>query len=171
MTFRTALLAICMVFVPAVALFSHRVPSGIRASVREAAAAGVTWCREVVCRPTAAAIEPAVVPERAAAVVPGPQGGAGEQPRAAPVTDPAGQLAACGATSLECRPLPGPHGGHVASCMMPLDTAGQLVRVFHAMGGDPHEAYAVLLAEVDGWRRGGGGAARQAATATQHPYR
>jgi len=173
MTFRTTLLAVCMVSVPAVALFSHRVPAGVRASVREGTAAGVAWCRDAVFGPASTVADRGVLPERtgdrsptrepagtADAVMPSHQAG--------PIDNARELLAGLGATSLECRPLPGSPGGHVASCTLPLDADGQLLRVFHATGGDPAAAFAALHAEVDQWRRRRSAPARQAATAT-HP--
>lgn len=172
MTFRTTLLAVCMVFVPAVALFSHRVPAGIRASVREGTAAGLAWCRDAVFRPVPPVVDRDAVPERAGDRSP-PREPAGTvdvvtpSHQAGPTENAAELLAGLGATSLECRPLPGAPGGHVASCTMPLDADGQLLRVFHATGGDPAAAFAALHAEVDGWRRRSA-PARQAAT-SPHP--
>jgi len=152
MTIRTSLLAVCMVAVPGIALFSHRVPADVRAGVRGAVTKAVAWCRDAV---TSAKPEPTAGPAPARLAM------------APSVTDPAtvidprstvasrapeAKLASLGATSLECRPLPGPHGGHVASCAVPLDAEGQLLRVFHGTGGDRDAALQALAAEVDGWR-------------------
>ncbi len=155
MTFRTSLLAVCMVAVPGIALFSHRVPTDVRAGVRGAVTKAVAWCRDAVISP-----KPAQPVGRAPApVATAPVGPAANDPAASidpqPVAashQPEAKLASLGATSLECRPLPGLHGGHVASCAVPLDAAGQLHRVFHGTGGDRHAALQALVAEVDGWR-------------------
>jgi hypothetical protein len=166
MTLRTTLLAVCMVSVPAAALFSHRLPAGVRSGIREAAAAGVAWCRDAVCPPA-----PPVAVDRGVAADRVADGTSPADPPGTPApTRPAGRsgnnadlLVGLGAMSLECRPLPGPQGAHVASCSMPLDAQGQLVRVFHAVGGDPEEAFAALHAEVDGWRLRAAGTPRRAA--------
>jgi hypothetical protein len=149
MTLRTSLLAVCMVAVPGIALFSHRVPPDVRAGTREAVSKAVAWCRD------------AVLPDRAVPVTRPDQtaGGAASQavpeampPRTVQRDRPEVALARLGATSLECRQLPEPQGGHLASCAVPLDAHGQLLRVFHGSGGDRDAALAALVVEVDGWR-------------------
>lgn len=150
MTFRTLLLAVCMVAVPAVALFSHRVPAEVRAGTRAAVAKAMAWCGAAVLpghTVTTAAAEPAATAAAAPAVptaVPPRPEHAADRPEAV--------LARLGVMSLECRPLPGPTGGHVASCAVPLDAEGQLLRVFHGTGGDRDAALTALATEVDGWR-------------------
>lgn len=159
MTLRTSLLAVCMVAVPAVALFSHRVPADVRAGTRAVMSKAMAWCRDAVLPghtvptaasgPAATAATASVVP---AAAPPRPEHGA-DRPEAV--------LARLGAMSLECRPLPGPAGGHVASCAVPLDAEGQLLRVFHGTGGDRDAALAALATEVDGWRNRFAGTTRR----------
>lgn len=149
MTLRTTLLAVCMVAVPGVALFSHRVPPDVRAGTREAVAKAVAWCRNTVLPDRAV---PVTRPDQAAAgaavqVLP-----AAVPPRMVQRDPPEVELARLGATSLECRQLPEPQGGHLASCAVPLDAQGQLLRVFHGTGGNRDAALAALVNEVDGWR-------------------
>lgn len=155
MTFRTSLLAVCMIAVPGVALFSHRVPADVRAGVRGAVTKGVAWCHDAVTSAKPApTVGPAPAPVATAPTgpaTPAPVGATSPRPLAAP-QQPEAKLASLGATSLECRPLPGPQGGHVASCAVPLDAEGQLLRVFHGSGGDRDAALQALAAEVDGWR-------------------
>jgi hypothetical protein len=50
------------------------------------------------------------------------------------------------------RPIAGGGGEHVASCSVPLDGSGQLLRVFHVTGGDAHAAANSLLDDVVAWR-------------------
>lgn len=149
MTLRTSLLAVCMVAVPGVALFSHRVPPDVRAGTRQAVAKAMAWCRA------------AVLPDRAVPVTRSDQAAGDVASQAVPVDVPSRMvqrdrpevaLARLGATSLECRQLPEPQGGHLASCAVPLDAHGQLLRVFHGTGGDRDAALAALVMEVDGWR-------------------
>ncbi|MGI9178245.1 MAG: hypothetical protein ACR2IT_10365 [Pirellulales bacterium] len=168
MKFRSALLFACMLIVPAVAMFSHRLPSGIRASVREAISrTAARWTSPAPSDPT---------PEEAQAPVLGDQpamqaaGNAAVPiaPAVAAVPSPASEtphiaegdrrqweeaLGRLGAVRLDCRPLPGADGVHVASCGVALDASGQLVRVFHASGNDPAAATRALFDDVAGWKQ------------------
>lgn len=160
MTLRTTLLAVCMVAVPTVALFSHRVPSCFRARVREAAAAAAEWCHDAVTSRRQAAVPPA--PETDSNAVSSDSFAVAASPPSD--ASPGGTetlLAGLGARSLECRPLPGPNGGQAASCTVPLDADGQLLRVFNATGSDRDAALAALVNEVEGWRRRIASAPRQ----------
>ena len=60
----------------------------------------------------------------------------------------AARLAALGALSIDCRPMPGVTGRHRASCRMPVDAEGQLHRVFQATGPDRAAAEQNLLEDV-----------------------
>ncbi|MFM8537401.1 MAG: hypothetical protein ACKOES_04915, partial [Planctomycetaceae bacterium] len=59
MKFRTCLLAVCMVIVPTVAMFSHLIPAGTRRSVRDCV---MTWwttrAQPTAVTPTSAARDP-----------------------------------------------------------------------------------------------------------------
>lgn len=72
---------------------------------------------------------------------------AGAEPRAEEL------LGRLGAVGLECRPLNGTAGMHVASCSVAIDDSGQLLRVFHASGANPAAATQALCDEVNGWKR------------------
>lgn len=156
MTLRTSLLAVCMVAVPGVALFSHRVPADVRTGVRTAVTKAVAWCRDAVTPsravPSADPATPAVATAAVSSATASTAATATESRPAATRLQPEAALASLGVTAVECRPLPGPDGGHVASCAVPLDSEGQLLRVFHGTGGDRDAALAALAAEVDGWR-------------------
>ena len=166
---RSALLLVFMIAVPAAAMFSHRIPADVRRTLREQ-----------MGRLTAA-VSPAkpVAGHAAAAAVPGPSinpAAVAAAPVAAPVAavappapfdprpasaesgaeDVAGRLAKLGAIGFECRPLAGGGGAHVASCSVPLDGSGQLLRVFHGTGGDARSAAISLLDDVESWRHRAG---------------
>lgn len=165
MTFRTTLLAACMIAVPAAALFSHRLPAEVRAAIREAAVAGLARCREAVAvrlAPSSGAVATAV-----AVAAPGgddpeveprarfESGSAADAPSVGKSSAPATaaeQLAGLGATGFDCHPLAGTSGAHVATCHVPLDAAGQLTRVFQVTGQDGAAAAAALVTEVERWR-------------------
>lgn len=167
MTFRTILLAGCMVMVPAAALFSHRLPAGLRAALRETAVAGMTRCRE--------AVTGRVVSSAAVAVAAGPVDRPstdqplhhdGREPAAdppAPAVSAADRLAGLGVIGFDCHPVAGTSGEHQATCQVPLDATGQLVRVFHATGRDGDAALAALATEVEGWRHRAAAPARSGA--------
>lgn len=156
MTFRTLLLAVCMVSVPAVALFSHRLPAEIRVAVREAVVAGISRCRAAVTVGVApvARVSPVVDSVAVASSEESSSGAvlaaaADLKPRVASNTE---RLVRLGVTEYECRPLAEPSGDHLATCHVPLDAAGQLTRVFQATGRDGEAAVAALLAEVEKWQ-------------------
>lgn len=159
MKFRSALLCACMLVVPAVAMFSHRIPADLRAMMRERVAVAVrSWAGQA---------GPGKAVETVAAVEPLPAGSGssggmllvadrgppavgttlGAEPRAEEL------LERLGAVGLECRPLNGTASMHVASCSVAIDDSGQLLRVFHATGADPAAATQALFDEVNGWKR------------------
>ena len=166
MKIRSSLLVACLVVVPLVAMFSHRIPADARAAVREfvrtasgAAARPPARLVAVPAQPTpmpAARVQPAAV-QPAAANLPD---GSEDQPAPVvavmpPPVDAGGsldRLRSLGAVAIDCRPLHG-SGGHVASCRMPVDGAGQLERWFQATGADADSAAATLLRDVTAWKR------------------
>ena len=166
MKFRTCLLAVCMVIVPTVAMFSHLIPAGTRRSVRDSV---MTWwmarARPTAATPTSAARDPiqTVPGEPASALVatatpggpaptpspPGPDPGVHPPPLDVSVR----RLAGLGAVSIECVALPAAVGRHLASCQVPLDAEGQLHRVFQMEGSDADTAAYLLLNDVVAWQR------------------
>lgn len=165
MRIRTSLIFACMTVVPLMALLSHRVPGEVRAAVRcrlwepiESWVASLSRGRPQVATddgpadpPPSAAALPAVGPESVPTPAPG-------------VTEGRDALAALGAVAIDCRPLDGVTGTHVAACRVAIDDAGQLHRVFQAAGRSPDEALAALVDVVRGWqRRVAGGSTRAAA--------
>jgi hypothetical protein len=151
MTIRTSVLVACMVVVPLIAMFSHRIPSGTRAAV-------AAFVRDAVrprTLPVAADAAPLVTV--APAVVEPVAESTTESTSVVPavattVVDSLGRLRELGAVAIDCRPLQG-HSGHVASCRMPVDGAGQLERVFQATGADASSAADNLLRDVTAWQR------------------
>lgn len=148
MRVRSLLLGVCMVVVPALALFSHHVPPEVAAAVRALASGrSPAWSGGA---PRAAA------GADAAAVSPPP-------PAEAPATVSApaesgrrvieARLLELGATAIECQPLPGAAGTLLASCRVAADASGQLQRLFQAVGPEPTAALDTLRADVEAWRR------------------
>ena len=179
MKLRSLLLVSCMLVVPALAMFSHWIPTDFRAATRRGFAAATSG---VVGTPAEAGTVPpppttpptAGAPAASPSVLP-----IAGQPAAAvaePVTPPMvaqladrtrqvrdqqardqqaieAQLKAAGAVSFDCQPLPGPEGLYSSSCRVPVDATGQLQRVFQATGHDPGSASVALLEQVMGWRQ------------------
>jgi hypothetical protein len=161
MKIRSALLVAFMIAVPAAAMFSHRIPADVRRSIRDQVGrltAALTppssaegGCRMAGGKESTSAEGPVV----AAAVAAGSASGPAAPLVAAAETDGndvSGRLARLGAIGFECRPIAGGGGEHMASCSVPLDGSGQLVRVFHVTGGDAHSAANCLLDDVVAWR-------------------
>lgn len=183
MKFRSGLLVACIVVVPLVAMFSHRIPPDAREAVREFLRGAAGESRRppaplvVDPAPASPAVMPTVMMEAGPAAV-APVQPASRQNAAVASSDAAergappvvaitshvavgsaagsnsiDQLRSLGAVAIECRPLQG-SGGHVASCRMPVDGAGQLERLFQATGLDADSAVTRLLHDVNQWRRG-----------------
>lgn len=158
MKFRSLLLMTCMFVVPLTAMFSHRLPGGLRQAVRRAVWEPATaWLKGSTAPPNSARTCPdeplRPVPDGAAilATVTGspaaPAGG--EQSRE--IDALRARLAQMGAVGVECRPLPGSAGDHVAMCRLPVDAAGHLHRVFQATGPDAPTAQRRLVVDVEAW--------------------
>lgn len=62
------------------------------------------------------------------------------------------QLARIGAVGFDCQPLAGGAGLHGCSCRVPVDSSGQLQRVFQATGHDPLSAATALRDQVITWK-------------------
>lgn len=169
MKIRSALLLAFMIVVPAAAMFSHRIPADIRRAMRVrfgeflASVAAVTGASAPTgtggrSSPEAARPEGEQIANVATTGERSPSVNAAQAvpaPRPAPVPAVAtvdGRLADLGAVAFECRPVAGGAGGHQATCSVPLDASGQLLRVFHATGADGPAATAALVADVAAWR-------------------
>lgn len=180
MKLRSLLLVSCMLVVPALAMFSHWIPTEFRAATRRGFAAATSG---VLGTPAEAGTlpPPPTTPPTAGAPAASPSLlPIAAQPAAAAVAEPAtppmvaqladrtrqvrdqqardqqaieSQLKAAGAVSFDCQPLPGAEGLYSSSCRVPVDATGQLQRVFQATGHDPGSASAALLEQVMGWRQ------------------
>ncbi|NCX97331.1 MAG: hypothetical protein EBX35_01740 [Planctomycetia bacterium] len=149
MKVRICVLVVCMTVVPALAMFSHHVPVGVRQAVRHHLWQPVVdWLQ-----PAKASGGPEAVAEVADAHAEDDPGTAPPPTPVAPGRPPAvDRLAALGAVAIDVRPLDGVAGMHVASCRVAMDAAGQLHRVFQAPGSDPGAATAALADQVEAWR-------------------
>jgi len=145
----------CMTIVPALAMFSHQLPAGVREALRTRLwDPAEDWIASLTSRAPIQSVEKSCEPAEDEALADTPSepvgaAGGGPVPMESPSSSP---LAALGATSIDCRPFDGLAGNHVASCRMAVDAAGQLHRVFQAAGPSPEEAYASLLETVRAWK-------------------
>jgi hypothetical protein len=153
MKLRSLLLLTCMVVVPLTAMFSHRLQGGLRHAIRrsvwEPATAwlgGVTTARGAARKCPDEPLRP--VPDDGA-VLSGVV--AVGQDSSREIDALRARLSQVGAVGVECRPLPGSPGDHVAMCRLPVDAAGHLHRVFQAIGPDAHTAQRRLVVDVEAW--------------------
>ena len=200
MKLRSLLLAACMIVVPALAMFSHLIPPGVRTATRShLVSLAESWfgVRAEAGPPPAAEARPAT---QWTAPPPAPTPGTGTPTTEA---DPAqgaspppalvAQLAdrtrnvrdqqarelqaietrlkAWGAVTFDCQPLPGPDGLFSSGCRVPVDASGQLQRVFQATGHDSVSAAEALLEQVASWRRRNGASAASTAFPSAAPDR
>jgi hypothetical protein len=159
MKVRTCVIFACMTIVPALAMFSHHLPAGVRESLRRRVWEPVEdWVASVTKRESAkirsAGSTATVDTPSETPTAPAPEAvPTSAPPVAVAMPSPAvDALVALGATAIDCRPFDGLAGTHVASCRVAVDAAGQLHRVFQAAGPSPDEAFASLLNTVRGWQ-------------------
>lgn len=159
MKVRTCVFFACMIIVPALAMFSHHLPTGVRETLRARLwQPAADWVASLTNRGPVKteggsggmALEtivemPAAPAPEAVANPPAPAAGATPSPSA-------DALVALGATVIDCRPFDALAGTHVASCRVAVDADGQLHRVFQAAGASPEEAFAALLDTVRAWQ-------------------
>jgi hypothetical protein len=183
MKFRTCLLAVCMVVVPTLAMFSHHLPADTRRSVRDCVHGVHDWFAGTLASIGTPSVSTAAAPDQAGegpgaavsrddgprdaaahegvAAATGPSGAPppeapplpGAPPLPASLDEVVRHLADLGAESIECVALPGLAGQHLASCRVPLDSARQLHRVFQTEGLGAEAATRRLLDEVNAWKR------------------
>lgn len=152
MKVRSAVLIACLIVVPMVALVSHRVPASFRALVRERVGTPLgEWLTGLFDRSPVGPEEPATPPPIVAAA---------EPPAITPVTVPVttapastearALLERLGAVAIECLLAA---EGCQASCRVPVDTGGELHRVFQVTAADETTALRGLGEQVDAWSR------------------
>lgn len=166
MKFRTCLLAVCMVVVPTLAMFSHHLPADTRRSVRDCVHGVHGWIAGTLASIGTPSVSTAAAPDAdAESPTPAPARDSGRSDavdtatasfmdRPPPALDDARRhLADLGAESIECVALAGLAGRHLASCRVPLDAERQLHRVFQTEGVGTEAALGRLLDEVAAWRQ------------------
>jgi hypothetical protein len=168
MRVRSLVLVVCMVVVPALAMFSHHVPPEVAAAIRQFVS-GRQPPRSTKATPAIPSPASPTTAGQAADAPPSSPVAAAAATAAAPLppaTVPAtmavpasgrraieDRLLELGATAIECQPLPGGSGTLLASCRVAADASGQLQRLFQAVGPEPTVALETLRSEVEAWRR------------------
>lgn len=197
MKLRSSILFGCLLVVPLVAMFSHKIPRGVREGFRDrvwrpAVERVTTWVAgesdqagaaiersalapvsPVVEQPPVAAVEPVALTATPNSAPPPPVPVAVAPVAAAPsplppklpavaipstlVPQPSRgsldeRLAALGAVGLKVKPPDDPSGVHVASCRVPVDTSGQLQRLFQASGPTHETSLERLAVQIEAWR-------------------
>lgn len=169
MKLRSSLLIGLMAVVPLVAMFSHKIPRDWRlAAQRIARGEGFARVESVARGGELAGVdgphgdeEPAVplveIEKPARQALPPSQATAAPAAFAVPSdvalvrAEVEQRLAALGAVSFECVPLP-TGGLHRCSCRVAADPSGQLQRVFQSSNPDPAVALKNLLGQVQFWK-------------------
>lgn len=165
MKIRSSLLFACMLVVPLLAMFSHKIPPDLRQAARrhvwEPAQRSLMTAFGSAAEPATAAVTHApVTPALALEPTEPPPAKTLASLPAEPVrmiaADRSGiedRLAALGAFSFECAPVNGADGLHRCSCRVAADPSGQLQRVFQSSDRDPGVAMQQLLGQVQAWRQ------------------
>lgn len=165
MKFRSLLLFACMIVVPLLAMFSHKIPPALRQAARthlwEPARRAIVG-EPAAPQPAAIAGMPVVTvdvpvdkpshasPSQNSAAPPGTI--QSPEVRASEVLASEEGLAALGAFAVECAPVAGDGSLHRCSCRVAADPSGQLQRVFQSSGNDPAAAMQDLLVQVRAWK-------------------
>jgi len=167
MKIRSTLLFACMLVVPLLAMFSHKIPRDLRRvawqQVWDPARRSITSAfGSTVETPASPApdgvalapLQPPVQPPLQQAVV------ARAPEPVAPAAQPLAtrkaiedRLVELGAFSLECAPRDDIGGLHRCSCRVAADPSGQLQRVFQSADPDPVMALQSLLGQVQFWQQ------------------
>lgn len=152
MKIRSFLLFACMIVVPLLAMFSHKIPPDVRQAARrhlwEPAQRALTG-GGAAPEPAAVAAMPTVAISEAP-VSPAPMRAVASQP--ASLDEIEGRLAALGGFAVACAPVSADGGVHRCSCRVAADPSGQLQRVFQSSGRDPATAMQHLLEQVEVWK-------------------
>lgn len=166
MKIRTFLLFACMIVVPMLAMFSHKIPPDFRQAARhhfwDPAQRAMTGGEAAAVPAVVASMPTVTISETVAPADPQPSfadsGLAPAVPTRAAVSPPAsmreieGRLAALGGFAVECVPVTGDGGIHHCSCRVAADPSGQLQRVFQSSGRDSAAAMQQLLEQVQAWK-------------------
>lgn len=152
MKIRSFLLFACMIVVPLLAMFSHKIPPDVRQAARrlvwEPAQRALNGSKTGPEPAAVAAMPTVAISETIASPDPVPT--APILPSDLPEIEV--RLAALGGFAVECVPMTADGGMHRCSCRVAADPSGQLQRVFQSSGRDPVAAMQQLLGQVETWK-------------------
>ena len=176
MKFRTFLMFVCMIVVPMIAMFSHKVPTAMRTACGELLIAPINYFAEIIFSPSVASTtgqEIAVfdttpdVPLLAyrdtdlnvsANQNTSTESALPQHPQfpttiETPVSAYRDQLIAAGAHRLLVAPATDSSGGYHGSCRISVDAQGELQRLFHARALTESATLEKLLQQVRHWQQ------------------
>ena len=176
MKFRTFLMFVCMIVVPMIAMFSHKVPTAMRTACGELLIAPINYFAKIIFHPSVASStdrEIAVFDttpnvsllahqhtnldisdnqntSAESALTHQPQYPTTMETPASAYRD---QLIAAGAHRLLLAPATDSSGGYHGSCRISVDAQGELQRLFHARALTKSATLEKLLQQVRHWQQ------------------
>ncbi len=176
MKFRTFLMFVCMIVVPMIAMFSHKVPTAMRTACGELLIAPIHYFAEIIFFPSGASItgqEIAVFDtapdvsllahrdtnldvsdnQNTSTESASPHHPQFPTTMETPVSACRDQLIAAGAHCLLVAPATDSIGGYHGSCRISVDAQGELQRLFHARALTESAALEKLLQQVRHWQQ------------------
>ena len=176
MKFRTFLMFACMISVPMIAMFSHKIPTEMRTACGELLIAPITYFSEIIFQPSVASptsqetaafeIAPNVPllahqdSHHDRADVPNTltESSSSQHPQHLPAAEPPissfrDQLIATGVRRLIVEPATDRRDWYHGSCRIAVDTQGELQRLFHAHASTESATFEKLLKQVHHWQQ------------------
>ena len=176
MKFRTFLMFICMIIVPMIAMFSHKVPTAMRTACGELLVAPISYFSEIIFRPPVTSSTgqeislfdtapnvPLLVNRDSHLDISDDRNTSTEssllkrtQPPTevkTPTSSCRDQLIAAGIHRLLVEPASDSSGGYHGSCRIAVDAQGELQRLFHAHAPTESATLEELLQQVRHWQQ------------------
>lgn len=176
MKFRTFLMFVCMIVVPMIAMFSHKVPTAMRTACGELLIAPINYFAEIIFHPSVASSTdqeiavfdttsdvPLLAHQHNHLDISDNQNTSAEsalphQPQyptamETPASAYRDQLIAAGAHRLLVEPATDSSGGYHGSCRVSVDAQGELQRLFHARASTKSATLEKLLQQVRHWQQ------------------
>lgn len=176
MKFRTFLMFVCMISVPMIAMFSHKIPTKLRTVCGELLIAPIKYFSEIIFQPSVASL----TSQKTAAFEIAPnvpllahqdsyhdraddpntltESSASQHPQHLPAAEASisslrDQLIATGVRRLIVEPATDRRDLYHGSCRIAVDTQGELQRLFHAHASTESATFEKLLKQVHHWQQ------------------
>ena len=176
MKFRTFLMFVCMIIVPMIAMFSHKVPTAMRTACGELLIAPINYFAEIIFHPfVASSTDREIAVFDTTSDIPllahqhnhldisdnqntSAKSALPHQPQypttmETPASAYRDQLIAAGAHRLLVAPATDSSGGYQGSCRISVDAQGELQRLFHARASTKSATLEKLLQQVRHWQQ------------------